>query len=79
MDGPIKHEEHPHLGFPISVSKAKVTQSRPVATDLDRNISQPGVARANRAVSRERVNGSEDYSDKFQQYVSSGPGNQNTI
>lgn len=73
MDGSINHRDDPDVDFSVSVTKAEVTQSRPLATDVDREISHPALARANVAASRESPNGTTDYSHRYQHYVSLSP------
>ncbi|KAJ5195553.1 Caleosin-domain-containing protein [Penicillium cinerascens] len=55
------------LGFSTEASKAVVTQTRPLATNLGDSISKPAIARANAAVSRENPNGT--FPARFQEYT----------
>jgi len=53
----------------VSVQECPPTQYRPQAVDTDLYIDKPSIARANRAVSTEKPQGSVSYSERYKDYV----------
>jgi hypothetical protein len=58
------------IDFDISVKHSIPTQTRKPATDIEEHVDRAGVARANRAVSKELPHGNSEYTEKFKDYVS---------
>ena len=61
---------NPPIDFDTSVPHCTPTHQRPQALDIDKVISKPSIARANRAVSTSQPDGSaQSSSESFRDYV----------
>lgn len=58
--------------FEIAVPKATITQSRPLAVDIDNHVNLPTGAHGNLGPSIDSPRGSPKDSHKYEDYVSSG-------
>lgn len=59
--------------MPLSANLLKSAPIRPPAFNADRNVSKPGCARVNLAVSAEKPDGTLGYREKYKDYVTSRP------